>query len=56
MEGLELDFDEWFDLFIDKCKRLDYHGLVDKYSFEMNWIEGETPDYAAEQFVEEMKS
>lgn len=50
----DLDFDTWFDIFIDKCKELGYKGPVDKYTFEWNWEEGETPEYAAEQFVKEM--
>jgi len=52
----DLGFDEWFDLFTDKCKQRGYIGPIDKYSFEWNWEDGETPEYAAEEFVKEMNS
>jgi hypothetical protein len=52
---MELDFDVWFDIFQDKCRSLGYNGLIDKYTFEWNWKEGETPEKAAEEFVTEMK-
>lgn len=50
----DLEFDEWFDLFSRRCRTYGYNGPIDKYSFEWNWEEGETPEYAAEQFVKEM--
>lgn len=52
----DLDFDEWFDIFQDKCKSLDYHGPIDKCSFEGDYEQGMTPEASAESFVEEMKS
>jgi hypothetical protein len=50
----DLDFDMWFDMMEDKARSLDYEGSVDKYSFQCNWEDGETPEYAAEEFVKEM--
>lgn len=50
----DFDFDTWFNIFLDKCKELGYTGEVDKYTFEFNWEEGETPEFAAEEFVKEM--
>ena len=50
----DLTFNDWFDLFVDKCRALGYAGPIDKYSFEWNYEEDETPEYAAEQFVKEM--
>ena len=47
-------FDEWFDVFLDKVRASGYNGPVDKYSFEWNWEDGETPEYAAEEFVNEI--
>lgn len=51
----DFDFDTWFDFFLVACKRLEYTGAVDKYTLEWNWEDGETPEYAAEQFVKEMR-
>lgn len=50
----DLSFDEWYELFKDKSRSLGYKGPIDKYSFEWNYEEGETPEFAAEQFVKEM--
>jgi len=50
----DLDFDSWFDIFQDKCKALDYHGPIDKYSFEWDWENEKTPEESAEEFVKEM--
>lgn len=50
----DFDFDTWFDIFQDKCRSLGYEGPIDKYSFEWNWEDDETPEYAAEEFVKEM--
>jgi ketol-acid reductoisomerase len=52
----EMTFDEWFDLFVDRCKALGYTGPIDKYCFEWNYEDGETPEYAAEEFVNEMNN
>lgn len=51
---LDFSFDEWFDLFKDKCKTLNYSGPIDKYSFEWDWEQGKTAEAAAEDFVKEM--
>ena len=50
----DLSFNEWFDLFTSICDSLGYDGPIDKYSFEWNWEEGETPEKAANDFVGEM--
>lgn len=50
---MDYDFDTWFELFVDKCRQLNYVGPIDKYSFEWNWEDGETPEGAAELFVKE---
>lgn len=49
-----LDFDAWFDIFHKKCKSLGYNGPIDKYSFDLEHQEGQTPEFAAEEFVKEM--
>ena len=54
MKDIE-EFDIWFDIFLGHTKILGYTGPVDKYTFEWNWEDGETPEYAAEQFVKEMQ-
>jgi len=51
---LDFDFEEWFDIFIDECKRLGYTGAADKYSFENDWETGKTPSESAQSFVSEM--
>lgn len=50
----DFDFDTWFDLFADRCKLLGYYGPIDKYSFEADYEDGETPEFAAERFVSEV--
>ena len=51
----DLSFDEWFDIFTDKCRQLGYTGPIDKYTFESDYeVEGKTPEFAAEEFVAEM--
>lgn len=50
----DLSFDEWFDLLTDKCRNLGYNGPIDKYTFEWDYDEGKTPEFAAEEFVKEM--
>lgn len=49
-----MEFDEWFDIFIDSCDRLGYTGNVDKWSFEDDYISGEYPEDVAKEFVDEM--
>lgn len=50
----DLSFDEWFDLFRDRVRLMGYYGVIDKYSFEWNYEEGQAPEDAAAVFVEEM--
>jgi len=50
----DFDFDTWYDIFVNKCRSLGYKGDIDKYSFEWNYEDGETPEKAAEDFVNEM--
>lgn len=50
----DMDFDQWFDIFVDETKKLGYTGPIDKYSFESEYEAGETPESAAESFVREM--
>lgn len=52
----DFSFDEWFDIFVDEIKKLDYHGPVDKYTFEAEYEDVRTPEAAAKYFVEEMNS
>lgn len=50
----DLSFNDWFELFRDKARSMGYKGPIDKYSFEWNYDEGETPESAAISFVQEM--
>ena len=50
----DLSFDEWFDIFVDKTKSLNYNGPIDKYTFESDYEEGKTPEFSATEFVKEM--
>lgn len=50
----DISFDEWFYIFTDKCKALGYKGEIDKYTFEEDYENGKTPEFAAEDFVKEM--
>jgi len=51
---MDMEFDEWFDIFVANCKSQGYKGPIDKYSFECDWEDGQTPEYAAQEFVKEM--
>lgn len=52
----DLSFDEWFDIFKSTCLlEHGYQGPIDKYTFEWNYEEGETPEYAAANFIQEMR-
>jgi hypothetical protein len=53
-EILDFEFDEWFDIFTDKCRELGYIGPIDKYTFESDWEQGKTPEFSAEGFVKEI--
>lgn len=33
----EIDFDQWFDLFLDHCKSLGYYGRIDRETFEVDY-------------------
>lgn len=39
----DLSFDEWFDIFMDEVKKLNYCGPVDKYTFEPEFEDGRAP-------------
>lgn len=52
----DFSFDEWFDIFTNEVKKLNYDGPIDKYTFEADYDEGKTPEYSAKLFVEEMNS
>lgn len=56
MKEQEFDFETWFDIFIDKVRSLKYAGPVDKDSAQMSYYEGQSPENAAKDFVEEMNS
>jgi len=49
----DFDFDTWFDLFQDHVRSIGYDGILDKYTFEADWIEGNTPEDSARLFVKE---
>lgn len=51
---MELSFEEWFDIFIDKCSSLGYDGPIDKGTFEMEYEMDKSPEAAAGEFVNEM--
>ncbi len=50
----DFTFDEWFDIFIDQTRKLNYAGSIDKDSFEDIYEGGKSPEDAAEDFVKEM--
>lgn len=49
-----MSFEEWYDIFVDKCRSLDYYGPIDKWTFEEDYLLDKTPEEAAEEFVAEM--
>lgn len=54
METFELDFEFWFDAFVEKCQQLGYFGGIDKEAFVSDYEAGATPEEIAEIFVNEM--
>ena len=52
----DLNFDEWFEIFLSTTQKLGYSGPVDKYTFEADFDEGKTPESSAKDFVDEMNS
>ena len=46
---------EDFDEFTIKLEQAGYKGPVDKYTFEWNWKEKQSPDYAAISFYKFLK-
>lgn len=55
MEKTTENFDEWFDIFVDKCRELGYTGPIDRESVEWDF-DGDTPEDAAREFVAELNS
>lgn len=51
---METTFEEWFDIFIDKCSSLGYDGAIDKGTFEFEHENGMSPEESAISFVKEM--
>jgi len=49
-------FEEWIDVFIDKCYELGYDGNICKESFESDYENGACPYQSAEDYVNEMNS
>ena len=52
----DITFDEWFDIFLDEVKSINWAGPVDKYTFEDDYERGNTPEAAAREFVAEMQA
>lgn len=50
----EIEFDEWFDLFVDYLRRLGYNGPIDKHSFEDEFEAGKAPEESASEFFNEI--
>lgn len=55
MENEEVSFEEWFDAFKEFVRmEFNYHGPVDRETFEGDFEEGLDPRETAKNFVEEM--
>lgn len=50
----DFEFNEWCDIFIDKCRSLGYKGPIDPSSFDLDYEDDKSPEQAAEEFVKEM--
>jgi len=50
------NFEQWFDIFLDEVRTLNYRGLVDRETFEIDFENGKDPVESAAEFVEEMNS
>lgn len=52
----EQTFDNWFDIFTDECRKLGYDGVIDKDSFEFDFLFGKAPEISAADFVNEINN
>ena len=48
-----IDYDTWFDIFIDSLRGLGYKGPIDKDIFEEDYEEGKTPEEVAKEYFDE---
>lgn len=51
---MEYDFDNWFDIFSERCRNLGYEGRIDKETFRSAWEEELAPEDVAYGFVHDM--
>ena len=52
---MEIDFETWFDIFLDCCRITHkYNGPIDRGTFKEDWEMGRTPEEVAVEFVAEM--
>lgn len=48
------DFDNWFDILLDRLRKLGYYGTIDRDSAEEQFNEGITPEKAASILFKEL--
>jgi len=56
MNREKLEFENWYDIFIDSVRSLGYHGPVDRDSGRMDYDNNLEPEEAAKSLVEELNS
>lgn len=49
-------FEEWMDIFLDRCHELGYEGPIDRDCFMCEYEDDMCPYKTAESFVDEMNS
>lgn len=53
---MEMEFEQWFDIYVSKIQAKGYTGNIDRGSAQMDYEAGLEPDEAAETFLNEMNS
>lgn len=52
MKKQDFTFDEWFDILLGKIMKGGWNGAVNKDSFDLEYLEGMSPEQAAKEFLE----
>ena len=50
----DMDFETWYDIYMDECRKLNYVGRFDRESAYIAYDDDRSPEFAADQFVKEI--
>lgn len=54
MTNRTMDFDSWYDSFVDNCRALNYEGILNREAAQKNYDAGMSYEAAAFALVEDM--